>query len=167
MAWPVPQYSKSRVRRPGKNLVAAHRKRQGSVLWKLEVTKEDLAVIENWRTSHGAVLNTAQAWLRRLDKESGPVVVQRLKRNETVIDKLTSERSKDLSTMHDIAGVRAIFRSLDEIETFRERMNKSKARHIPLNDPDKFDYIKKPKTSGYRGVHQVMQRMVGVGDSNP
>ncbi len=167
MAWPAPQYSKNRIRRAGKNLVAAHREKEGRVLWKLDVAKEDLAVIENWRTSHGAVLNTAQAWLRRLDNDNRPVVGQRLKRHETIVDKLTSGRSKDLSTMHDIAGVRAIFRSIEEIELFRDRMSKSKARHIPLNDPEKFDYIKNPKTSGYRGVHQVMERVVGIEQGNP
>lgn len=161
MAWPTPLNSKNRVRNSGKKIVKAYEENNGVIAWGINISRDEFDVIENWRTSHGAVLNTAQAWLRRLDKQQRPIVGQRLKRYDTVIDKLTSGRSHDLSTMHDIAGVRAIFRSIDEISDFRSQMRLSKAQHRILHEDNKFDYISKPKTSGYRGIHEVMERQVG------
>lgn len=159
MAWPTPIYSKTRVRRAGKSVTKALRE-DGVIAWGVNVSREDFDVIENWRTSHGAVLNTAQAWLRRLDKLQRPIVGQRLKRYETVVDKLRSGRSQDLATMNDIAGVRAIFRNIQEVSDFREQMRASKARHRLIHETEKFNYIARPKDTGYRGIHEVMERRV-------
>ncbi|WP_226550471.1 RelA/SpoT domain-containing protein [Celeribacter naphthalenivorans] len=159
MAWPTPQYSKNRVRTAGKKIAAAYNEKK-HLVWNLAIPYEEYLILENWRTSHGAVLNTAQAWLRRLNSPGRPIVGQRLKRINTIVDKLATGRSRDLSTMHDIAGVRAIFRSLDEIYDFRDQMRQSKAQHRLTHDVDKFDYIQSPKTTGYRGIHEVMERQV-------
>lgn len=160
MAWPAPLNSKNRVRTAGKRITSVHQENNGVIAWGLSISREEFDIVENWRTSHGAVLNTAQAWLRRLDKLQRPIVGQRLKRYSTIVDKLSSGRSQDLSTMHDIAGVRAIFQTLEEIGDFREQMRLSKAQHKLIHDEDKFDYILKPKKSGYRGIHEVMERRV-------
>ncbi|WP_022703564.1 RelA/SpoT domain-containing protein [Pseudorhodobacter ferrugineus] len=160
MAWPTPQYSKNRVRTAGKRIAKTFHNHNGLLLWNINIDREEFDVVENWRTSHGAVLNTAQAWLRRLDKLQRPIVGQRLKRYNTIVDKLATGRSKDLSTMHDIAGVRAIFRSVKEIHEFRAQMRLSKAQHILIHETDKFDYLTNPKNTGYRGIHEVMERHV-------
>lgn len=159
MAWPQPQYTKNRVREAGKRIEKSYVK-HGYVKWGDVATLEDSLVLENWRTSHGAVLNTAQAWLRRLDKLQRPVVGQRLKRQSTIVDKLGTKRSRDLSTMHDIAGVRAIFKTLDELNDFREQMRKSRALHKIIHDENKYNYIENPKSTGYRGIHEVLERQV-------
>jgi putative GTP pyrophosphokinase len=156
MAWPAPLHSRNRVRTAGKRIAETYRENGGIIAWGVNISRDEFDVVENWRTSHGAVLNTAQAWLRRLDKLQRPIVGQRLKRHNTIIDKITSGRSQDLSTMHDIAGVRAIFRSIQEIEEFRAQMRLSKAQHKMMHDDAKFDYIVTPKDTGYRGVHEVM-----------
>ena len=83
--------------------------------------QENLQVLSNWRDVHGAVLNTAQAWIRRLDRSTDIIVAQRLKRFDTVLDKLVTGRSSDLSIMHDIAGVRVIFESEDDLRNFRKK----------------------------------------------
>jgi ppGpp synthetase/RelA/SpoT-type nucleotidyltranferase len=160
MAWPAPQYSKNRVRTAGKRIAKVYRENQGVAAWGVNIPRAEFDVIENWRTSHGAVLNTAQAWLRRLDKLQRPIVGQRLKRYNTIVDKITSGRSQDLSTMHDIAGVRAIFRSIEEVADFRGQMRLSKAQHRLTHESTKFDYIASPKSTGYRGIHEVMERQV-------
>tara|TARA_R100001369_G_scaffold32570_1_gene57197 strand:- start:224 stop:1270 length:1047 start_codon:yes stop_codon:yes gene_type:complete len=160
MVWPAPIHSKNRVRTAGKRIAKA-KLETGLLLWNVRLSREEHDVLENWRTSHGAVLNTAQAWLRRLEKEQRPVVGQRLKRYDTIVDKLATGRSRDLSTMHDIAGVRLIFRNEDELLQFREKMGSSKARHARTHDLGRFDYIAYPKDTGYRGVHDVFERHVG------
>lgn len=161
MVWPTPLYSKNRVRTAGKR-IAKVKAETGRLHWDVHLSREEHDVLENWRTSHGAVLNTAQAWLRRLEKEQRPVVGQRLKRYDTIVDKLATRRSRDLSTMNDIAGVRLIFRNEDELLQFRKKMGKSRARHRRTHDLERFDYIQTPKETGYRGVHDVFERQVGV-----
>lgn len=159
MSWPAPQNSKNRVRKAGKRV--AKTQNDGLLLWGVTIPREEYDIVENWRTSHGAVLNTAQAWLRRLENDQRPVVAQRLKRFNTIVDKLATGRSRDLSTMHDIAGVRLIFRNESELWQFRGKMDASRARHKRTNDRDRFDYIAAPKPTGYRGVHDVFERQVG------
>jgi len=57
--------------------------------------------------------------------------------------------------MDDVAGCRLIFSSIDELYDFRRSFHKARFRHEQRNDIDKYDYIKKPKDTGYRGVHDV------------
>ena len=63
-----PGGSKERVRKAGNNV------RLGIA------SEEDLAVIDLWRTSHRAVLNTFQAILRNRTRGTGIFVAQRHKR---------------------------------------------------------------------------------------
>ena len=160
VSWPSPQHSKNRVRTAGKRVAKTYRENKGFLFWGATISYDEFEIVENWRTSHGAVLNTAQAWLRRLEQEQRPVVAQRLKRFNTIVDKLGTGRSRDLSTMNDIAGVRLIFRSELELRHFREKMDASRAKHLRTHEHDRFDYIKNPKDTGYRGVHDVFERRV-------
>ena len=154
MAWPTPQSSKNQVKKSGKYFRDNPRENFN----KTTCGKENLQVLSNWRDVHGAVLNTAQAWIRRLDKSRDIIVAQRLKRFDTILDKLVTARSSDLSTMHDIAGVRVIFKNEGDLRDFRKKMEKSRAKHIRKNTVDHYDYIKRPKETGYRGVHDVYER---------
>lgn len=88
--------------------------------------------------------------------DSRPIYGERLKRTETIVDKLRTGRSLDLSTMHDIAGIRLIFKTESRLNNFRERVAESTSiKHQKIHDPQKFDYILTPKKTGYRGVHEV------------
>ncbi len=165
LSWPAPLNSKNRVRTAGKR-IAKSQNEHGFLFWNIYISRDEYDILENWRTSHGAVLNTAQAWLRRLEKEQRPVVGQRLKRFGTIVDKLAKGRSHDLSTMHDIAGVRLIFRNEAELWQFREKMDASRAKHTRTNELNRFDYISSPKDTGYRGVHDVFERQVGQNTSS-
>ncbi len=60
-----------------------------------------------------------------------------------------------LARMDDIAGCRIIFSTIGELYAFREGMHTARFRHILKNDVDKYDYIKRPKETGYRGIHDV------------
>lgn len=159
MAWPEPQYSKRMVKRSGKYF----RDNPTEDFSQTTTGQESLQVLSNWRDMHGAVLNTAQAWIRRLDRSTDIIVAQRLKRFDTVLDKLVTGRSDDLSTMHDIAGVRVIFKNEDALREFRKKMEKSRAKHPRKNEVDDYDYIKCPKDTGYRGVHDVYERRCRTG----
>lgn len=60
-----------------------------------------------------------------------------------------------LVRMDDVAGCRLIFSSIAELEKFRSKFHKARFNHRRKNAEDKYDYIKSPKPTGYRGIHDV------------
>jgi len=140
-----PGGSKTRVNRAGDNVrLGTH-------------TQEDLNVIAEWRGAHRAVLNTFQAILRTRTRDKNITVAQRHKRKSTIFNKLQRLSKIQLSRMDDIAGCRLIFNSIDELREFRRQFHDAKFNHKRKNDDDKYDYIKNPKSSGYRGIHDVYE----------
>lgn len=146
--WVKPVFSKSRVGNAGTRI------REG------KATVEDWEVLENWRRAHAYILNTFQMRLRSTQKRFGGdvQVAQRHKRFSTIVDKLTRERGMRLDRMHDIAGCRAIFPDRNSLIQFRKIFLDTRAKHRHVNsDNDRYNYIEKPKASGYRGVHDVFE----------
>ncbi|MEQ7866569.1 RelA/SpoT domain-containing protein [Xanthomonas sp. WHRI 8393] len=118
---------------------------------------EDEEIVRNWRNSHAFVMTTFRNTLTRYinnQDEFSVIFAQRLKRLNTIIDKLKTGRARDLSTMHDLAGCRLIFDRVEDLAEFREKFHQSRARHKRLH-PEKYDYIATPKETGYRGIHDV------------
>ena len=114
------------------------------------------------------MINTFQAWLRKhINKQDFKIeFAQRLKRQNTVIDKLKRKNAKgtplisNVTSMHDFAGCRMIFDNLDDLYEFRDYIHSSQTmrnvRHeLRHKDPAKYDYIERPKSTGYRGIHDV------------
>lgn len=122
-----------------------------------KATPDDLTVIDTWRAAHRAVLNTFQAILRSRTRFKDIVVAQRHKRKMTIFDKLKRFTGMNLSRMDDVAGCRLIFNSVDELYEFRNEFHKANFRHKLKNDVDKYNYIKHPKETGYRGIHDVYE----------
>lgn len=148
-----PGGSKSRVDLAGKNV------RDN------KFTDEDLDVIDQWREAHRIVLNTFQAILRMRTRYNDSITVaQRHKRRSTIFDKLSRHPKMQLSRMDDVAGCRLIFNTIDELYAFRNEIHNAKRmKHRLRNHPDKYDYIKHPKTTGYRGIHDVYEYNVKQG----
>lgn len=140
-----PSYSKSRVTKAGTAV------REGVE------TSEDTDVIENWRASHNYVLNTFQATLRRHARDQSITVAQRLKRRNTIYDKLKRQNGMQLARMHDIAGCRLIFEDIDALNETRRRIIASRFKHKRRNKDEDYDYIACPKYNGYRGIHDVYE----------
>lgn len=140
-----PGGSKSRVNRAGDNVRSN------------TATLEDAAVIEAWRAAHRGVLNTFQAILRNRTRGTGITVAQRHKRKRTIFDKLRRFPRMQLSRMDDVAGCRLIFKDIKELYEFRAKFHKARFNHRRRNELDKYDYIKRPKGTGYRGIHDVYE----------
>lgn len=141
--------SKSSIRKAGKNAAKA-----ASIQ---DVGIEDIEILDEWRKAHLRPLSAVAMWLRKPSLDTtGLAPAQRLKRRDTLLDKLITGRAQDASTMHDLGGCRLIFSDIAQLEGFRAYLEKkSRARHNLLHEPTKYDYIKSPKSSGYRGVHYV------------
>lgn len=137
--------------------------RAGEVLRIGNSTGEDERIVENWRASHNHILNTFQENLRRKAKDFGiRTPVQRIKRLETIKNKLNRFSHMQLARMHDIVGCRVVFDDLDTLNEFRNEFNRSRFRHkrrTKLNSTgtkvDAYNYIENPKDTGYRGIHDV------------
>ncbi|MCA1286733.1 RelA/SpoT domain-containing protein [Salipiger bermudensis] len=155
MAYPEPPLSKSAVRRAGQAISTGVAKDQ------------DFQIVDQWRAAHGYVINTFQAWIKgHINKQPYYVeFAQRLKRRNTVIDKLSRKNAagqpliSDVASMHDFAGCRMIFDNLKELQDFRSYMHSSQTmrnvEHQLRHDPNKYNYIEHPKFTGYRGIHDV------------
>jgi len=138
-----PGGSRSRVNKAGNNV------RSG------QPTREDLKVIDTWRAAHRGVLNTFQAILRTRTRETSIVVAQRHKRKSTIFGKLKRFPRMQLSRMDDVAGCRLIFPTINELYNFRTQLHNARFRHELKNELNKYDYLKTPKSTGYRGIHDV------------
>ncbi|MGL5857060.1 MAG: RelA/SpoT domain-containing protein [Angustibacter sp.] len=111
-----------------------------------------LDTVERWRRAHSYPLVIANNGLRARARSLGiqAEVTQRLKRRQTILDKLRREPTLDLSRMQDIGGCRAVVRTKDDLRQLEARILK---RLSPITHTD---YIDQPRESGYRGVHIVV-----------
>lgn len=141
-----PGGSKGRVNRAGNHV------REGTA------TEEDVAVIDTWREAHRHVINSFQAILRNRTRGMGVVVAQRHKRKRTIYDKLHRFPRMQLSRMDDVAGCRLIFENVEDLRAFRDAFHRgARFNHKLKNKLEKYDYISHPKSSGYRGIHDVYE----------
>ncbi len=149
MVWTKPLYNRTKV------------DNAGHILTNREVSSEDiedaLTILNNWRSSHGYAMNTFQARLRQKAKlvDNNSLVVQRLKRVPSIIKKLQREQTKTmaLSQMQDIAGCRAVLLDIEKVNKLVEVYKKSRGlKHKRIREKD---YIKNPKSDGYRSVHLI------------
>ncbi|MDR1146248.1 MAG: RelA/SpoT domain-containing protein [Verrucomicrobiales bacterium] len=116
--------------------------------------------LNDWRSLHLVPLNTFQATLRHYVKEVAErkgIVVQRLKRAPTILDKLKNrQQTMRLRQMQDIGGLRAIVPDIKKARELEKKFNAYSARtkhHLTKQR----DYIAAPKKSGYRGIHIIYQ----------
>lgn len=121
-------------------------------------TLQDTITLENWRASHAYVINTFQANLRRRTRDTNAVVGTRLKRRTTILNKLQRFPTMQLGRMHDVAGCRIIFDTIQELEEFRKQFHQARFLHKRKSlEEEKWNYIAHPKPDGYRGVHDVYE----------
>lgn len=146
MRWTALTNSKSRVRKAGKSLSCS----ECDIFEYMEAYE----TLSNWRSAHAYPMHSILISLRRqsklIDKEA--IVVQRLKRAPSIINKLFREPHMDLDRMQDIAGCRAVVSTTSKAKKLEQKIVDSKTRN-KLHS--KKDYIKNPKETGYRGIHLI------------
>ena len=143
--WKIVEYSKRQINDAG------------NIIRKDNTTAEELAfatqVIDNWRAAHAYPMHVIYIHLRRMAAPRNDIlVVERLKRLDSIIGKLRRETRMDLWRMQDLGGCRFITPSVDEVFHFAEEYKKSRVRHEYKRT---YDYIHNPKPSGYRSLHLV------------
>jgi len=142
--WEIPKYSKSEINKAGKIIAdktSTKKERQDA-----------LKVLNNWRSSHAYPLQVIASNLRSKNPDS--IVVQRLKRLDSITGKIERFPKMDLYRMQDLGGCRVIVDSIDEVYSAMNQYKSSRIRHILKRE---YDYIQNPKESGYRSYHMVYQ----------
>ena len=146
--WAKLIYTKSQVIKAGKVI------RQQNVA--TEEYTNALEIIDNWRASHAYPMYIFFMHLKRMTKNQDCIVAQRLKRLDSITTKLQRQPTMSLWSMQDLGGCRLIVSTIDDVYTNVEKYRNSRKRHMRQEHLCK-DYIKHPKLSGYRGIHEIYQ----------
>ena len=113
-----------------------------------------LLSLNSWREAHGPLMNhyfeQCNSLKDSIDSKN-IIASQRLKRLPTILDKLNRYDKMQLARMHDIAGVRIIAKDISQLRLLQEKISK----WDNLVDTD--NYISKPRSSGYRGIHFIFE----------
>lgn len=144
------RYSRSRIEKVGK------------IIAKCDFDSDEyldaIPVVDNWRAAHAFPLDQINMMISEILKGNDKVVVvQRLKRVESIIGKLQRENNTGLYRMQDLGGCRIIVRSLEELYDVVSRVRNG----LLENNQEIYketDYIKCPREiSGYRSYHIVVK----------
>lgn len=121
---------------------------------KIEVA--DLELLQEYRkTFQRPIANVFSFVLKAARKvDSSCTVSYRIKRIDTIIEKIQRFDDMRFSRMWDIAGCRCIFNSYDDEKTYRLlELIYDEFGH----DCKTTDYIRFPRESGYRSIHIYVQ----------
>ena len=145
--WKKVEYTRSQIIKAGKNI------KKTTITFGEAV--EAIKIIDNWRASHAFPLHVIYMHLRRMANTSERIIVaERLKRLDSIINKLKREPTMNLWTMQDLGGCRLIVPTVDDVYKYANKYETSRKRHKLKKT---YDYIKNPKISGYRSLHVVYE----------
>lgn len=115
--------------------------------------QETYEVVDGWRAAHAIPTDEAFLCLKELANNNTDIVVsERLKRRQSIVDKLKHEPTMNLWNMQDIGGCRVILPDDSDVQAFFEKFTDSQ-NFLVLDKVN--DYIHNPKTDGYRSLHAV------------
>ncbi|UPQ78205.1 RelA/SpoT domain-containing protein [Flavobacterium azooxidireducens] len=137
--------SNTRINKIGENIAA----RGG------EITPEELEQLQLFRTSFSKplvdVFNITREIADKVHQSS--ILAFRLKRIDTIINKLSREKEMDLSRMGDIGGIRCIFYNEAEVYKAKELIEKTFESGGKTRD-----YIKEiHRDIGYKSIHMYVK----------
>lgn len=128
-----------------------------------EVLRDALTTVQAWRDQFARPLTGANMGLRSMMATCGLTArpTQRHKRLERIIQKLARTKTTRLSTIQDIAGVRAVVPDVASLRMLQKHIESTwtdAKTHTSGTVIEKAttDYITQPRTSGYRAVHLIV-----------
>ena len=154
MYWIKPVYSKKDVRRAGKAVASGD--------FSTISMEDSLKVINNWRVAHDFPLSilTFDGYFHFINEVE---VVRRLKRLESIINKLSRFPTMMLDRMQDLGGCRVIVNKIDDVNKVVDFYKNLKPKDDLFIFVKENDYIIQPKTDGYRSIHLIFE----ITDNDP
>lgn len=145
MPWTESKYSKNQINKAGKK-ICSHGASDDEL-------RQAYKIVGNWRAAHGYPLYVVTRKLRNLcDKDY--MIVHRLKRMDSIIGKLRRFPQMSLFGMQDLGGCRVIVPTVDDVYRIASAYEGSRIRHYMYKEKD---YIKTPKSDGYRCLHRMYE----------
>lgn len=147
--YPPNKYSKTKVRKAGEVLAEPNTAKNSQAF------NDAMDVLSWWRYQHEIPLENAYEMLKRVsDKyEKNPIYSKRLKRQQSIARKLARFENMSLKNMQDIGGCRVVVPTIKKVDKIVRELKKKKN----FKDSDgrvRFnDYIRNPKSDGYRSYH--------------
>jgi len=141
-------YSRKKISKAGEALMTAKSQEERNAA---------LQIINEWRSNHVFPLfGRKNALLRLMAKNNLQALIssQRLKRLTSIEYKLDLNPNMGLGGMQDIAGYRVVLKDVNDLKTLYNLVDSQRTSHKLLRTTD---YIKTPKTSGYRSIHFVYE----------
>ncbi|WP_242512651.1 RelA/SpoT domain-containing protein, partial [Enterobacter hormaechei] len=145
----VLEHSKNQVKKAGECI----RKGNGDI-------EKAIEIIQQYRAAHLYPLMIIKnlVWKHAQKINKNAIIARRLKRLPTIIDKLrrktldgVTPNSIAVTRMSDIGGCRVIVENRLQLLLLDSSLDKSRTTHKSKVK----DYIKSPKSTGYRGIHRI------------
>jgi len=151
--------SRAAINRAGRLLadrLEAYRERGAAALDEFDANEVAAAeaLVDRWRDAHRDPLGATNANLRHYVRHQPEArVSQRLKKHETILDKLIRLPTMELTRMEDIGGCRVLLPDQADVIDLARRLKKNWTivRHR--------DYVAEPKPDGYRAHHLVAEKL--------
>ena len=139
------QISKNQIRRAGDTLAKT---RTGDAY---DATA--LKLLHFWRTKHEYPLQVFRVRLTRISKTIDPNsdTGYRLKKRNTIINKLKRYEKMKLTTMQDLAGCRIVLYDMNLVKKMSDKISNN-VNHRKLRE---YNYVENPKKDGYRSLHLI------------
>ena len=141
------KYSRNKINQSGKVLLAGPE-------MGFPYTDANL-VVEDWRKLHMIPLQELVEEVTRVLVDSGVQAAfssHRLKRMTSIIAKLRHNPGMGLGGLQDIGGARFVFEDIDSLLKAQKIISQASFEHF-VTDREPYDYVAKPKASGYRSIH--------------
>lgn len=118
---------------------------------------EDLNIISTFRTSHIYLMDALIKTIK--NKLPKPILIaRRLKRLSSIKNKLKRFNTMQLDRMQDIAGVRALFKSDQDVFEYANNLRKIYSEpNTAFELIKESDYISTSKLDGYRSYHMIFK----------
>ena len=125
---------------------------------RIELTEEEKLEFDNFREAHNIIIKLFTIELKKVNFSKQHLTASRNKRIETIISKLCRPEKPKLDRIHDIAGTRIIFENIKSLEDYIDILENTELVNFKekINeDKNRYNYIKNPKSDGYRSIHKV------------
>lgn len=144
MEWEKLKFTKNSARTAAKKLVINE--------LSFEERIKCVQILANFRSAHGYPMQSMIGHIRNraFDIDKKAIVVRRLKRIPSIINKLIRIPTMQVSTMGDIGGIRVIMNSMNQAIQLARVLENGRTKNKLIH---KNDYINSPKESGYRSIH--------------
>lgn len=118
-----------------------------------------LSVVNAWREAHIKPLITVLDHVQKSKKGIRYVAITpRVKRLPAITNKMQLQPTMKLTQMQDVVGCRAVvMQGIEDVKAMVSMCETVRPRRLSSRKIKKMDYIDKPRSTGYRGIHLIYQ----------